>query len=361
MTNSQALWSLRRAVLDDYDPKDFPALFDQLDRWTTELPLAGVSVLDATPLFSNTLTKYLPLLAGGAELTVATHPEIPHDPEVVDLLRRMGFDHHSPSSNVMYDIVFDCAGRHADVTSRMGYVELTRSGADRYWNCTSPVILVDDSRIKLLETMFGTGSGFVRALEQLGFADLAGREVLVFGGGKVGQGVTHACRQRGAEVAIVDYTARGAGAVEPAPPDAIRTIDASDAAAVRASIRSAWCIVTATGISDAVARYARDLNDSGALLANMGVEDEFGATIDPQRVLNRKAPLNFVLAEPTPLRFIEPTFALSNAAGLQLLTERLSPGIHPPSDHGQDLIVAALRKSGRLAQELALLGLTTPS
>ncbi len=49
--------------------------------WRQSRPLAGKSVLDATPVFRNTLCKYLALLAGGAQLSVYAHPDIPCDQE----------------------------------------------------------------------------------------------------------------------------------------------------------------------------------------------------------------------------------------------------------------------------------------
>ena len=45
----------------------------------------------------------------------------------------------------------------------------------------------------------------------------------------------------------------------------------------------------------------------------MGVEDEYGETFPADRVLNGKRPLNFLLEEPTQLRYIDATFALHRA------------------------------------------------
>lgn len=45
---------------------------------------------------------------------------------------------------------------------------------------------------------------------------------------------------------------------------------------------------------------------SGVLLANMGVEDEWGPEIPKNRLLNEGRPLNFILPDPTQMRYIDP-------------------------------------------------------
>lgn len=63
-----------------------------------------------------------------------------------------------------------------------------------------------------------------------------------------------------------------------------------------------------------------------ALIANMGVEDEFGPEVPAERVLNAKSPLNFVLEEPTHLKYIDPTMALDNYGALEVLGGALLRG-----------------------------------
>ena len=45
-----------------YRPEEYPALGFQLAEWRDSRPLAGVRILDGTPLFANTLLKFVPLL-----------------------------------------------------------------------------------------------------------------------------------------------------------------------------------------------------------------------------------------------------------------------------------------------------------
>ena len=73
-----------------YDVREYPSLRAQVERFRAARPFAGRSLLDCTPVFANTLLKYVALLAGGADLTVSVSERIPHDPEVVRFLDEIG-------------------------------------------------------------------------------------------------------------------------------------------------------------------------------------------------------------------------------------------------------------------------------
>ena len=66
---------------------------------------------------------------------------------------------------------------------------------------------------------------------------------------------------------------------------------------------------------------------SGVLLANMGVEDEWGPEIPKNRLLNEGRPLNFILPDPTQMRYIDPPLALHNQGALELAEGRVLPGL----------------------------------
>jgi adenosylhomocysteinase len=157
-----------RAIIDrDYSPRDHPALIWQADLWRSTKPLDGVPVVDATPLFANTLAKYVPLLAAGADLTVHVSPLLPHDPYAVSLLQEVGIPVTRTAPTC--DIALDCAGSLAHTRARVGYVELTKSGQHMSTSrVNAPVFLADNSRIKLIETVLGTGDGFIRGLSHFG-------------------------------------------------------------------------------------------------------------------------------------------------------------------------------------------------
>ena len=312
-------------MLERYDIAEFPAIADQYERWKVSRLLNGMRLLDATPAMRNTMVKYVPLLAAGAQVSVAISDEIPHDPAAVAELPRFGISVVHPDTAAAFDVVMDCAGYCANVSSRFGYAELTRSGIYRYEGRDQPVLMVDSGQIKQIENEYGTGDGFIRAMQQLGHGDVAGRHCVIFGGGKVGRGIARELLEREAVVSIVD------GSDLAVRMESVGYIDRFDAQAVKGAIASAWCVVTATGIVGALAEFAQDLDESNALIANMGVDDEFGPQLPGERALNNKEPLNFILAEPTQLRFLDPTFALSNAAALSLIKGEITPGINAPA------------------------------
>jgi len=323
--------ALARITAGYYRPGEFPALLEQIECWRRSRPLAGLKVLDATPVFRNTVVKYQALAAAGAELTVALAELTPRDPVICAALPAAGvrvLAEGIPEGET-FDLILDCAACHCQVRSRYGYVELTRSGIHRYRALADsrPVFAADSGRIKVIETSLGTGDGFLRAMKQLGYGDFSGRRAVVFGYGKVGRGIVFYLRRAGAAVAVVDYAAALARL-----PEGVAGIDAADRAAIDAALDGAWVAVSATGVRHAHAgRFdlAR-LAASDCLIANMGVEDEFGPELPETRVLNGKRPLNFILEEPTRMGYIETTMALHNAGALVLLDRRGEPGLIEP-------------------------------
>ena len=73
-----------------YRTDEFPALAEQIALWSETRPFDGIKILDATPVFRNTLVKYLALLSGGAELTVAIGEKIPADLTIFNMLPEFG-------------------------------------------------------------------------------------------------------------------------------------------------------------------------------------------------------------------------------------------------------------------------------
>ena len=237
-----------------------------------------------------------------------------------------------------FDAVLDCSALNRGVSSRFGYCELTRSGVHVYESDPpdKPVFAADSGRIKSIETVLGTGDGCLRGLRHIGFAP-AGKNVLLFGHGRVGRGIEYALTQAGATVRIVD-PAQGR----------VFTPDLLDGADL---------VISATGILHALEPYAALLLESGALLVNMGADDEFGPGIPPERAGNRKRPVNFMLSEPTSTRYIDPTLALHNAGILELMHGNGGPGIVAPSAPLEDAILADVRAAGVINDEIDALGL----
>ena len=129
-------------------------------------------------------------------------------------------------------------------------------------------------------------------------------------------------------------------------------VDADDAAAVVSAIREADLIVSATGIAGALAEHAKTLCGCSAVIANMGVADEFGDGVPAERVLNAKRPLNFILDEPTNIRYIDPAMALDNAGALEVLARRVARGIVTPPPELEEKILDTVRRNGAIREEL---------
>lgn len=337
-----------------YLPCEYPALEYQLEKWKAEKPLQGKKLLDGTPVFANTLLKYAATIAGGAELTVGYSRAIPYDPKIIDFLQKIGIrtlDYiPDPGS---FDVIMDCNGVFRDCKPHYGFVELTRSGAYRFAGTKEPVIMVDDSRIKAIETCLGTGESFLRGMQYSGFSEIKGKNVVIFGCGKVGRGVVFYAGQAGANAVAVDdpeMVEKHVGG---------QLVNRFEKKKVLELLKNAWCVVSCTGKALALAdeEYLEILRNGRQIMVNMGVEDEWGPTIPPSRVLNKKQPLNFILPEPTLLRYIDPTMALHNHAALELIQSEYRPGIRKASLAIEQEYWNIVEQRGIISGELAAAGL----
>ena len=345
------LQSILSSVLDEvYEKNEYPALAALESEWTHTRPFDGFRVLVATPIYRNTMTEYRALVAGGADLLVGFSGM--NDPDVVDFMRKWGVPVVTPaemleaeSRGEFVDLVLDCAGPFAVLHPKIGFVELTRSGVHYYKNAEKPVYVADSGIVKRIETSLGTGDGYFRALEKLGFGgDFEGKKLLVFGSGKVGSGIALQGVRRGCNVTVVtdlkrgqSQTANSENAEHSAAPETmpagdfsavleqndVAVVDCHDYAAVASLIKNADFIVTATGVKNALAapELTEALLSTKATLANMGVEDEYGEAVPAEKVLNDKGPLNFILEEPTHLKYIDTSLALHAALAERLVQE----------------------------------------
>lgn len=213
--------------------------------------------------------------------------------------------------------------------------------------------MADAGKLKQIETSLGTGDGYVRALAALGHSNLNGQLVVIFGGGKVGRGVALAAQHAGAQVTTIDDPRR----VSALP--GVTLIDMYDRHAIEQTFATAYCVVSTTGQHNALAHRfdAQSLIASSALIVNMGVEDEYGPGIPAERAINGKAPVNFILDEPTHLKYIDPTMALDNEGIIELINQRLAPGINIPSPEQEESILATVMKNGVIRNDLESLEL----
>ena len=336
------LQAIAATLAPELDPaRDYPALAAQAARWHESRPLAGLRILCGTPLFLNTLAQYAALLAGGADLVAVYSDELGYDPAIPDLLVGIGLTAHHGAAEAAasgpFDAVLDCGALNRGVPVRLGFCELTRSGVHIYESNPpdKPVFAADSGRIKSIETVLGTGEGCLRGLRHIGF-DPAGKTVLLFGHGRVGRGIEYALTQANATIRIVD-PAQG------------RVFTPS-------LLNGADLVVSATGVFHALEPFAQILLESNALLVNMGADDEFGPGIPPDRAVNEKRPVNFMLPEPTSTRYIDPTLALHNA-GILELAHAGGPGILTPSEPLENSILADVRAAGVINAEIDDMGI----
>ena len=363
---------------DAYEKREYPALSAFFAEWSGTRPFRGLRVLVATPVFRNTLLEYRALIAGGADLVVGVAGGMPCDPGIVEVLRGTGIPVIGVQETLEmeaagrgFDLILDCAGQFSACHPRFGFVELTRSGVQFYEKCEHPVYVADSGIVKRIETCLGTGEGYVRALAQLGYdfcldsgidgldsgRDGAGKKFVVFGSGKVGQGIVLQLLRSGADVHVVTDCSRGSCAFLDA--NDVPVTDCNDLDAVASLVRGADYVVTATGVKGALDRpqVVEALLASNAVLANMGVEDEYGPGVPATRVLAEKKPLNFILEEPTHLKYIDASLALHAALGEQLLQEAANANknagpMDPPSELEQRILSMTMQ-DGLIGAEIA--------
>ncbi|SHN00485.1 adenosylhomocysteinase [Fibrobacter sp. UWR3] len=363
---------------DAYEKREYPALSAFFAEWSGTRPFRALRVLVATPVFRNTLLEYRALIAGGADLVVGVAGGMPCDLGIVEVLRGNGIPviglqealemeaRCAESGDCAFDLILDCAGQFSACHPRFGFVELTRSGVQFYEKCEHPVYVADSGVVKRIETCLGTGEGYVRALAQLGYdfcldsgtdgAPSGGKKFIVFGSGKVGQGIVLQLLRSGADVHVVTDCSRGANPFLDA--NGVPVTDCNDLDAVASLVRGADFVVTATGVKGALDRpqIVEALLASGAVLANMGVEDEYGPGVPASRVLAEKKPLNFILEEPTHLKYIDASLALHAALGELLVREATANKNAGPQDPPSELeqrILSMTMQDGLIGAEIA--------
>lgn len=335
-----------------YHSEERAALEMQISDFSSDRTLAGKKVLDATPVFRNTLNKYLPLLKAGVDLTVGYGGNVPFDAGIITVLENSGIRTvENGKSSETFDFILDCAGANANVAVRYGVSELTRSGFYHYCELGKKVFLADSSRIKIIETAIGTGDGFFRAMQKLGCGSLKGRNIMICGCGKVGSGVAMYCLEAGANVyAVDDWNNRRI-------PEEIHAVSRFDREKIDSLLDSMYCLITATGIYGGLTETL-DLNKlvkSEILIINIGIEDEFAGLVPHERILNNNRPLNFILEEPTLLKFIDPTMALHNAGMQVLFNDCGDEKFILPSEKLNEYYLNIVRRDGIINRELDML------
>ena len=344
--------TLAARIRSAYAENEYPVGRHQAAVWAQTRPLAGLTVLDATPVFENTISKYLSLMSAGARVIVGISPMMPNDPAVVSWLKAQGMtvvDEHDAFGPV--DIILDCAAAFIRHTPALGFVELTRSGVCRYEGVSKPVFVADAGRIKRIETCLGTGESYFRAMAQLGYNDWDGKRIVIFGSGKVGTGLITYARKYGCFVTVVTRPEDVSPLVRQL---ADEIIAADDGPAVVRAVTAAYAVVTATGVAGALRNSCPGniLAQTNALITNMGVEDEFGPELPAERVLEHKRPINFILKDPTLMKYIDATMSLHNAGAVWLVEHPNAAGLIDPPSELEEALLAVCRRDGTISDEL---------
>lgn len=329
-------------VFNHYPAHKAPFLHAQFTDWQNSKPLQNLRVLHHVPVVRNSLLKIANLIAAGAEVTVTNPDFMQACPETVAALAAENIQYVSDLTSLThthFDIYLDCGAAlyKALGAPRIGAVELTRSGHEAYEKLAPdfPIISIDNSLTKQLETVFGMADSTLLALNTLTANAENFNNWLVFGFGKIGRGVAYFCQQQGIQITVVD---NHPAALQQARLLGVNAIDGQDVAAVKTALQAADLIITATGGRDVLINYDKAWFQHKTL-ANLGILDEFGPRFSDDEVLFSKQPINFVLPDPTTIEYIDPEMYVHNQAVLFLLNNKPAPGMHGlPSVFDREII-----------------------
>lgn len=318
-------------IKNEFSSAEMPFITRQLERVKKSTPYKGLNILHNIPFTKETILKLEVILAGGANLTVTSPSFMDADPELVAAFKNAG-GNFVEIENIQgdFDIHLDCA---AELLHRkppkIGTVEITGTGTNKYGseNTNFPVISVDMSVIKRLEGVLGTGEAFVRAFKKLtNNLNLANRHFMIFGYGKVGQGIAHYLKLEKSNITIVEANKDYILQAEKA---GFFTISSCNKNEIERTASKMFCVVTATGRNNVISSNYNPDAFKRRYLANMGGDDEFGVGFLESEVLCNKKPINFFIENPTLLRYLDPVFYCHNLGIDILLYSNLSNGLHP--------------------------------
>jgi adenosylhomocysteinase len=314
-----------------YTTAEMPFLSELRNKVIKNKPYQGLKILHNIPLTIEAVLKIETLILGGAEVTASCITLLDPNPDAIKILQNANVDvqiEHLFQGE--YDFHLDCCAELlAAPNPRIGAIELTQTGSELYKNANPsyPAMSIDDSDLKLLETIFGTGDGFVRALKATDNWDLYDKKFTIFGYGKVGRGIAHSLMKLTDRIMVIDIDD---GAMHAAKKRGIKYIDGTDINKVKKEIQDSDFIVTASGIKGILTNfYHLKKSDCGnSILANMGAYDEFGDNFTESEILFNKKPLNFSIQEPTTMKYLDPILYAHNIAIDLILTKKMTSGYH---------------------------------
>jgi adenosylhomocysteinase len=302
---------MEKQLKQHFNESDHPFLTRQIDELSSYKEL---SVINNTPLAMSVGIKLLPFSKNSIETFASGPIGIPVSSDAIDMLNSSNIKYFSQHDELpKADIILDCCG---DLINHKAsaYAELTQSGSKKYQEFTDiyRILDVDNTKLKFLEDYYGTGDGFIRALNKSEDFNFSNKSFLIIGFGKVGKGIAKALEKEKARKIFViesdltmekDVTKLG-----------YIFIDGKDLAEMKQILNNIDVVVTATGVKNLLEMqpYSEIISESNALLANMGAHNEYGNRFSSTRLLNNGAPLNFTLFEPTKLKYLDPIFYYHN-------------------------------------------------
>lgn len=299
-----------------YPPEVAPFMHQMMAAYKSAQPYKGFSIVHNVPLTQTTLLKIACLKAAGADLVVTNPSFMNEDQDAIQVLENEKIS-YVPLEQIKgeFDFLLDCGAELVDTCyANKGIVELTRTGAMRYQQHKEfhvPIVSVDDTRLKCLETCLGTGEGVYRAITQIANVELTDKNILLFGFGKVGIGIAYYFSKITSSIIVAEADSARLKLIEQRN---YQSIDAKNSQEVEQAAEKSDLIITATGLKDIISNNYHPQAFKGKLLANAGAEDEFGFAFEACEVLADKKPVNFILKEPTLIEFLDPIFYAHNLA-----------------------------------------------
>lgn len=326
----------------NYGIENMPFLQKMLVKVSEDKTYRGLKILHNIPLCLNTLLKIEPLIVGGAEVVITNPHFFTPDRKTLSLLKTVDISvelaHHKISDD--FDYVLDAAGNFKSlITPRRGAAELTQSGVDIYSDpqLRYPILNIDNSKIKTLETCLGTGDGLIRGLNFFVGDAFHHKAFVLFGYGKVGRGSARQLAKYTNKILIVDSDDQ---ACERATQDGFFALHSSDKNPINRAIKSSYATITATGVKNLISDFYNPDYFKNKLLVNIGVDDEYGPAFKNNEVLNDKRGVNFALEDPTLLKYMDPVFYAHNFAIDLFETRHFEAGIHSFPKDIDDAIMA---------------------
>jgi adenosylhomocysteinase len=317
--------------------KEIPFLKKSAETCVQKKPYKGLKILQNIPLTKEAVLKICPFVFSEAQIDVRVFSLLPPDEKALNLFREANVKVIFPNEPLVdvYDFHLDCCAELLNSPPpKIGTIELTQTGSVIYKNSAleKPVISVDDCELKYLETTLGTGDGFVSSFKKIITEELYNKKFVIFGYGKVGRGIAFSLLKFTDKITVIDISEAQRNSAQK---KGIYSISPENIADIKAALKDAFCVITATGVTHLITEYYElDKEDFGkALLTNMGGTDEYGNNFAAQDVLFGKKTFNFMSETPTPLEYLDPVFYCHNMGIDLMLKYPYENGYYPfPSE-----------------------------